>query len=123
MLLAAFIVFPACVMAQSVMTKKVDGTTVINTTTLGKNVIGYQSETPLEIYIKDNVIQKIVPLANGETPKFFVRVERLLLPKYVGMAVKKVERAKVDAVSGATKSSKAVKENIKRGISYYKKNR
>lgn len=100
-----------------------DGTVVVNTTSVGKNINGYRGETPLEIYIKNDVVQKIVPLKNQETPKYFNRVERLLLPQYVGMTVKKAERAKVDAVTGATMSSKAVKENIKRGLTLYKKNK
>ncbi len=100
-----------------------DGTVVVNTTSLGKNINGYRGETPLEIYIKNDVVQKVVALKNQETPKYFNRVERLLLPQYVGMTIKKAERAKVDAVTGATMSSKAVKENIKRGLTLYKKNK
>lgn len=100
-----------------------DGTVVVNTTSLGKNINGYRGETPLEIYIKNDVVQKVVALKNQETPKYFNRVERLLLPQYVGMTVKKAERVKVDAVTGATMSSKAVKENIKRGLTLYKKNK
>lgn len=108
--------------AQESIEKQNNGTIVIRTTLLGKNVIGYNGETPLEIYIKDNIIQKITPLAHEETPKYFARVQKILLPKYIGMNIKKAEKAKVDAVTGATMTSKAVKENIKRGIAYYKKN-
>lgn len=100
-----------------------DGTIVVNTTSLGKNVKGFGGETPVEIYIKNDEIQKVVALKNQETPKYFNRVQRLLLPQYIGLKVKKAERAKVDGVTGATMSSKAVKENIKRGLSYYKKNK
>lgn len=100
-----------------------DGTVVVNTTSVGKNINGYRGETPLEIYIKNDVIQKIVALKNQETPKYFNRVERSLLPQYIGITVKKAERTKVDAITGATMSSKAVKENIKRGLTLYKKNK
>ena len=62
---------------------------------------------------------EIKALANQETPKFFNKVKQGLLNKWNGMKVKKAHTAQVDGVTGATYSSKAVKENVKRGISYY----
>ena len=44
--------------ADNVMTKE-NGMTVINTTTLGKNVQGYIGTTPLKIYIEKNKVVKI----------------------------------------------------------------
>ena len=38
-----------------------------------------------------------------------------------GMTVKAARSAKVDAVTGATYSSKAVIENVHRGLDYYQK--
>lgn len=113
--------FATSASAQDVMTKKSDGTVVVNTTTLAKDVIGYQSPTPLEIHIKKNQIVKVVALKNQETPKYFARIKKLLLTKWDGMKVSKAQKTDVDGVTGATLSSAAVKENVKRGLDYYKK--
>lgn len=109
--------------AQEVMKKLSDGTYVVNTTTLANDVDGYQGTTPVEIHIKNDVIVKVVPLKNMETPKHFNRVKKELLTKYEGMSVKKFAQAKVDAVTGATYSSEAVRENVSRGVAYYLKNK
>ena len=100
-----------------------DGTIVINTTTLAEDVKGYRASTPLEIYIKSGKIVKVEALKNQETPKYFINIKKELLPKYEGMKVNKVASTQVDAVTGATLSSNAVKENVKRGIEYYQKNK
>lgn len=106
-----------------VMTKEADGSYVVNTTTLCKDVKGYRGNTPLAIYIKKGKIVEIKPLANQETPNFFNRVKQGLLSKWNGMKASKAATVQVDGVTGATFSSKAVKENVKRGISYYLKNK
>ena len=106
-----------------VMTKEVDGTYIINTTTLCKDVKGYRGNTPLSIYIKKGKIVEIKPLANQETPNFFSKVKQGLLNKWNGMKVIKAATIQVDGVTGATLSSKAVKENVKRGITYYQKHK
>jgi len=103
-----------------VMTKE-KGVYVINTTTLAKDVRGYRGTTPLKIYVKKNKIQKIEALKNRETPDYFEEVEAVMFPKYQGLTVKKALSAPVDGVTGATLSSKAVRENVKRGLEYYLK--
>ena len=105
------------------LTKQSDGTYIINTTTLAQDVKGYQSPTPLKIYIKKDKIQKIEALANKETPKFFKKVSDGILEKWNGKSVKAAQTLKVDAITGATLSSNAVKENVKRGLAYYVKNK
>lgn len=104
------------------MTKQTDGTYVVNTTTLS-SAEGYRDKTPLEVHIKNNKIVKIVPLKNHETPKYFAMVKKTLLPKYAGMKTSKVEKTKIDGVTGATYSSDAVIANVKAAVNYYKKNR
>ena len=44
---------------------------VVNTEKLGKEVMGYAGTTPVEIYVVDGKIDKIVALPNQETPSFF----------------------------------------------------
>jgi len=102
-----------------VMTKQSDGTYVVNTTTLAKDVKGFRGATPLSIYIKGNKVVKVEALANQETPNFFNKVKQGLLQKWNGMKASKASTANVDGVTGATFSSKAVKENVKRGVKYY----
>ncbi|MBR5039402.1 MAG: FMN-binding protein [Prevotella sp.] len=107
----------------SVMTKMADGTYVVNTTTLASDVKGYRSTTPLNIYIKNGKVEKVEALKNQETPKYFVQVKNAILAKWNGQKVAKAVKMKVDGVTGATMSSDAVKENVKRGLEYYQKNK
>ena len=109
--------------ADDVMTKQADGTYVVNTTTLAKDVKGYAGTTPVEIYILKNKIVKVVALKNQETPKYFARIKKALLAKWEGLKVSNAEKTEVDGVTGATMSSDAVKENVKRGVNYYKKHK
>lgn len=101
-----------------VMTRE-NGVYVVNTTTLGKNVTGYVSTTPLKVYIKKNKVEKVEALKNQETPKYFARVKKALLNKWDGLKVKDAAALKVDAVTGATFSSDAVVENVKLALDYY----
>lgn len=98
-----------------------DGMTVINTTTLAEDVEGYAGPTPLMIYVKKDKIEKIEPLKNLETPKYWALIKRDLLSKWNGLTVKKAMEQKVDVITGATYSSEAVIENVKRGLDHYNK--
>lgn len=110
-------------MADDVMKKEKDGTYVVNTTTLAQDVEGYNGTTPLEIYIKKNKIVKVVLLKSQETPKYNARIKKQMLPQYEGLQLKKKQTVTVDGVTGATFTSDAVKENVKRGIDYYWKHK
>ena len=46
-----------------------------------------------------------------------------LLKKFIGKTVNEASTMKVDGVSGATYSSKALIENVKGGLKYYKENK
>ena len=105
-----------------VMTKE-NGMYVVNTTTLGKDVIGYVGTTPLKIYIQKDKIVKVEALKNQETPKYNAKVKRLLLTKWDGMKVKDVAKQKVDGVTGATITSDAMKKNVQLGVEYYLKHK
>ncbi len=105
------------------MTKMADGSYVVNTTTLANDVKGYRSTTPLKITIKKDKVEKIEALKNQETPKYFVRVKREMLNAWDGLKVSKAKKTNPDGVTGATLSSDAVKENVKRGLDYYTKHK
>ena len=102
------------------MTKMADGSYVVNTTSLAGDVKGYRGTTPLKITIRKDKVEKIEALKNQETPKYFVRVKREMLKAWEGKKVSKAEKLNPDGVTGATMSSDAVKENVKRGLKYYK---
>ena len=108
---------------KDVMTKNSDGTYVINTKTLTPKVIGYRGTTPLNIYIKNDKVEKIEMQKNQETPKYLTLIKKDLLGKWNGKKVSKAVKMKVDAVTGATMTSDAVKENVKKGLEYYQKNK
>lgn len=109
--------------ADKVIRKQNDGTVVINTTTLAADVKGYNGPTPLEIHVKDNKIVKIITLTNSETRKYLNLVNKTLVPKWNGMKADKAITASPDGVTGATMTSNAIKENVKRGMKYYKNNK
>ena len=100
------------------MTKE-DGMIVINTTTLGKNVDGYNGPTPLKVYIKKNKVEKIEFLKSQESPKYYAKVKKELLGKWNGLKVKDAQTQHVDAVTGATFSSEAVIKNVQLALDYY----
>ena len=106
--------------ADNVITKET-GATVINTTTLADDVEGYAGPVPLKIYIKKDKIEKIEPLKNIETPKYWALIKRDLINKWNGLTVKKAATQQIDVVTGATITSEAVIENVQRGLDYYNK--
>lgn len=108
--------------ADKVIRKQNNGTFVVNTSTIARDVRGYNGPTPLEIHIKDDRIVKIIILSNNETRNYFERVKKNLMSKWIGMKVNKVLSTDIDAVTGATYTSDAVTENMKRALEYYKKN-
>ena len=111
------------VSAQEVMKKEKDGTYIVNTTTLAQDVEGYNCPTPLEVYIKKNKIEKVLLLKSMETPKYNARIKKEMLPHYEGTKLVKGKSAEVDGLTGATFTSDAVKENVRRAIEYYWKHK
>lgn len=105
-----------------VMTKE-KGVYVVNTTELAKDVVGYEGPTPLKVYIRKNMIEKIEFLPNDETPRYWKAAAQHLQNKWDGKTVKEAKSMKVDGRTGATYSSDAVKENVKRALEYYEKNK
>ncbi|QVJ81035.1 electron transport complex protein RnfG [Prevotella sp. khp1] len=102
---------------------KEDGTYIINTTELGKNIEGYNGPTPLKIYIKKNKVVKIEALKNQETPKYYARVKKALFEKWNNLKVSEAQKLQVDGVTGATYTSEAVIKNVQAGLDYYKKHK
>lgn len=99
------------------MTLLNDGSIRLNTTELGKGIIGYAGTVPLEITIQEGRIKSVKPLPNAETPEFFESAS-ILLSEWDGLTLEEAQQLKVDGVSGATFSSKAIIENVQRGLQY-----
>ena len=102
---------------------KENGTVIVNTTTLAKDVEGYNGTVPVKIYIKKNKIEKVEVLKNQETPKYMAKVKKAMLTAWDGLTVKEAKNKQVDAVTGATFTSKALIENVQRGLDHYQKNK
>ena len=116
--LIVIIFFSSFIAGDETMTKE-DGMTVINTTTIGKDIEGYAGPTPLKVYIKKNKVQKIEFLKSFESPKYYVKVKNALQEIWNGKSVKDAKNLQVDAVTGATFSSEAVIKNVQLALDYY----
>ena len=121
-LIAGMFCFQSFIVGDDTMTKE-NGTYVINTTTIGKDIEGYNGPTPLKVYIKKNKVERIEFLKSMESPKYYGQVKKALLEKWSGMTVKDARTLQVDAVTGATYSSKAVIQNVQMALDYYQKNK
>ena len=106
----------------NVMTKE-NGTYIVNTTTLGKDVVGYVSNIPVKVYIKKNKVEKVEILKNQETPKYMAKVKKALQGKWDGIKVKDASKQQVDVVTGATFSSEALIKNVQLALDYYQKHK
>lgn len=97
-----------------------DGTFVVNTRVLAKDVQGYGGPVPLKIHIdKDGKLTAIEAEPNAESPSFFDRAKELF-SRWQGKTIDEAMAEDVDAVSGATFSSKAIIGNVLRGLAYAK---
>lgn len=118
----AVVLMSAGLKGDGVITKE-NGVTVVNTTTIAQDVEGYNGPVPVKIYIKKNKIEKIEVLKNQDGPKYVNMVKKQLLNAWDGLTLKQAKAKQVDAVTGATFTSKALIENVNRGLEYYQKNK
>ena len=108
-----------CLVSHSCGSAKVKNqdTLRINTTDLCEDVIGFNGPTPVEITVVKGVVTKVEPLQNREGPRYMQAIrEAGLFDKLVGKTMEEAKAVELDAVTGATFSSKALIENIKRGL-------
>lgn len=97
-----------------------DGTFVVNTRVLAKDVQGYGGPVPLKIHIdKDGRLTAIEAEPNAESPSFFDHAKELF-SRWQGKTIDEAMAEDVDAVSGATFSSKAIIRNVQCGLAYAK---
>lgn len=97
-----------------------DGAIVVNTRLLAKDVQGYGGTVALRIHIdKGGVVDNIEAEPNAETPDFFNHA-KTVMARWQGKTVDEAMAEQVDAVTGATFSSRAIIENVHRGLAYAK---
>ncbi|CDB04465.1 fMN-binding domain protein [Prevotella sp. CAG:520] len=97
-----------------------DGAFVVNTKPLAKDVQGYGGPVPLKIHIKDGRVAAVEAEPNAESPDFFNRAKELF-NHWQNKSVDEALAEEVDAVSGATFSSRAIIANMQRGLAYAQK--
>ncbi len=81
---------------------------------------GYGGKVPLFIGLKGDTIVGIQLLPNNETAEFmnYIKEDRLLA-RWEGVKISEVSGMEVDAVSGATESSKAIIRGMRQGAARY----
>lgn len=94
-----------------------DGTAVVNTALLAGDISGFGGAVPLKVYIKDGIVTDVQAQRNNETPEFFGMTKRLLRT-WNGKTIEQARQLKVDAVSGATYSSRGIIGNMECALDY-----
>ena len=95
---------------------KANATQVIYTGDIANKVIGYNGTTPLNITVKNGVIENIEVLPNQESPGYLKRAKDKVLPQYIGKTVAEAKKLNADIATGATYTSKALIQNIQMGL-------
>lgn len=99
--------------------RKTESGEIVNTSSIGKDIIGYGGTVPLEIYITANRIDSVRALPNNETGEIFQRLyDKGLMSAWNGKTLQEAARFQVDGITGATYSSNAVKGNVRAGVDY-----
>ena len=96
--------------------KAATATQVIYTGDIAGKVIGYNGTTPLNITVKNGVIENIEVLPNQESPSYLKRAKDKVLPQYIGKTVAEAKKLKPDIATGATYTSEALIKNIQMGL-------
>lgn len=96
-----------------------DGSILVNTAQLGLDIRGYNGPVPLEIRLDPSgKVASIAVLENSESPEFLKHaLNGGLLEQWIGRNAAQILNAPdVDAVSGATYTSKAIIANVRAGL-------
>jgi len=101
---------------KSATKKAATATQVIYTGDIAKKVIGYNGTTPLNITVKNGVIENIEVLENQESPGYLKRAKEKVLPQYIGKSVAEARKLNADIATGATYTSEALIKNSQMGL-------
>ena len=105
---------------KSAKKSKASTTQVIYTGDIASKVIGYNGTTPLNITVKNGVIENIEVLENQESPGYLKRATAKVLPQYIGKTVAEAKKLNADVATGATYTSQALIKNIQMGLDQVK---
>ena len=91
------------------------------TTPIADDLIGFAGNVPLFLAVsKENVILGLTLLNNSESPGFLKRLEKKgLLSAWNGKTLEEAVAQNVEAVSGATMSSDAIRGSVKRALEFH----
>ena len=89
---------------KSAKTNKASATQVIYTGDIASKVIGYNSTTPVNITVKNGVIENIEVLPNQESPGYLKRAQDKVLSQYIGKTVAEAKKLKPDIATGAIRA-------------------
>lgn len=93
---------------------------IVSSKRLAPGVRGFGGATPVYVCIAaDGTVQGVAAGANAETPDFFNRAAGHILPLWNGHAAQEAQTLEVDAVSGATFSSRAIIANVQAALAAY----
>lgn len=96
-----------------------DGTRVVSSTSIARDISGFGGPTPLKMYLKSDTIVRIELLDNNETPDFLAAsLEKSPLTRWIGLSPQEVLNQKADAVSGATLTSSAINQTLFRAAGF-----
>ena len=94
--------------------------TVISTDPYAHADQGFAGPTPLYIYLDgQGKVCQIVAADNADTPHLFNNAFSHITPQYVGKTAEEATQVKVDAVTGATFSSRAIIANVQKSLASY----
>lgn len=90
-------------------------------TPIADDLIGYAGNVPLFLAVSnEDVILGLTLLNNSESPGFLKRLEKKnLFSAWDGKTLEEAEQLNVEAVSGATMSSDAIRGGVKRVLEFY----
>lgn len=90
---------------------------LISTKPYTNNVKGFAGPTPLYIYVdSQGTVKDIAAADNAETASFFEHAFSQLVPQWIGKRMTDASTMPVDAVTGATFSSKALIANVQQTL-------
>lgn len=94
--------------------------TIIASQRLATEVRGFAGATPVYVFINtQGVVTAIAAGDNAETPDFFRRASDNILHLWNGRTAQEAQNLEVDAVSGATFSSRALIANVQAALASY----
>ena len=96
-----------------------DGVRVVHSLKIANGIIGFAGATPVNVYLRDGVVERVELLESREDAEFINSVvDAGLLSAWNNLTVKEALVLHVDAVSGATYTSTALIKTVGKTLAY-----